>query len=129
VRLGISGVGSGLWVHLEPETPSKAQALEACAARGGWTTGREADTIQTLEALATRLGYRTRDSQVRSQEPRFRCVFRVASMWTTFAVPDASRLTVQALSSHGSRYGTVPFPHGFASRIQEKALPRSYSCR
>jgi hypothetical protein len=58
VRLVITGVGPGVWVQLEPETPGEMLALEACAARGEWTNGRGEEAIATLGALAERLGYR-----------------------------------------------------------------------
>jgi hypothetical protein len=38
-------------------TADEAMASEACAARGEWTNGREADAIVRLQALATRLGF------------------------------------------------------------------------
>ena len=47
----------GLWVHLEPETPEEAMALETCAARGERTNGRGVQAVETLRRLAERLGY------------------------------------------------------------------------
>ena len=46
----------GLWVHLEPETPEKAMALETSAARGNGRTGT-VWAVETLRRLAERLGY------------------------------------------------------------------------
>jgi hypothetical protein len=56
VRLVITGSDPDVWAQLEPETPEEMRALEACVVRGEWTNGRGGAAIETLRALAARLG-------------------------------------------------------------------------
>jgi hypothetical protein len=48
MRLVITAGPPDIWVGLEPETGEEAMALEACAARGEWTSGHGADAIVRL---------------------------------------------------------------------------------
>jgi hypothetical protein len=49
MRLVVTTGPQRVWVGLEPETADEATALEACAAQGEWTNGREADAIVRLQ--------------------------------------------------------------------------------
>lgn len=65
MRLIIAGRAEDAWVRLEPETSDEIMAVERSVAQGDWTIGRGSAAIDTLRALATRLGYPVRVGEER----------------------------------------------------------------